>query len=129
MDMSKNYLERRVIKAGTDLCEHRVRVRGEPIRADDLRNLKVKTDSPILQGVYFALGTAFLVFGLWAQFKTGNMGISVMLLLIGTIHAGIGAYGKPRKISTLEDRIDLMDLTAEIVGNFVKNMDQKNEQK
>ena len=127
--MSSHYLERRIVKAGTGLCEQRVRVKGAPISAEDIRNLKVKTDSPVLMGVYFCLALGFFVVGLWAQFQTGNMGVSVMLLLIGTVHAAIGFYGKPRKVSTLEDKVDLMDLTAEIVGNFVRNSDQKQKGK
>ena len=127
--MGRHYLERRIIKAGTELCEQRVRVKGKPILADDIRNLKVKTDPPVLMGVYFALAIGFFVVGLWAQFQIGNMGVSVMLLLIGTVHAAIGIYGKPRKVSTLEEKIDLMDLTAEIVGIFVQNMDQKQKGK
>ena len=123
--MSKSYLEKRIIKAGMHLCEERVRVKGKPITAEDIRNLKVKTDSPVLQGVYFVLGAIFFVVGLWAQFTTGNMGVSVMLLLVGTIHVSIGVYGKPKKVSVIESKIDLMDLTAEIVGRFVKSADEK----
>jgi len=123
--MSKNYLERRVVKAGLELCEERLRVKGQPITADDLRNLLVKTDAPALMIIYFVLAAIFFVVGLWAQYETGNMGLSVMLLLVGTIHAGVGVYGKPRKVSTLEERIDLMDLTAEIVGDFVQKAERE----
>jgi len=107
------------------LCEERLRVKGQPITADDLRNLLVKTDAPALMIIYFVLAAIFFVVGLWAQYETGNMGLSVMLLLVGTIHAGVGVYGKPRKVSTLEERIDLMDLTAEIVGDFVQKAERE----
>ena len=121
--MSKTYIEKRVIQAGQELCVRRIGQKGTPITADDIRSLKVKTFSPILQVVYCVLGSLIFVLGLWVQFKSGNMAVSVGLVLVGFLNVAFGFNGRPRAISSIEG-LDLMALTAEIVSSFVDEQDK-----
>lgn len=117
--MSKAYIENRVIQAGKELCERRIGQKGTMITADDIRSLKVKTFSPIMQSIYVGLGIIIFVLGMWVQMERGNMAVSMGLVLVGFLNIAFGFNGRPRAVSSLEG-LDLMSLTAEIVSAFVE---------
>ncbi len=121
--MSRTFIEKRVIQAGKELRERRIGQKGTPITADDIRSLKVKTFSPTLQVVYCALGTLIFVLGMWVQFKSGNMAVSVGLVLVGFLNVVFGVNGSPKAVSSIKG-LDLMALTAEIVSSFVEEQDK-----
>ena len=124
--MAKTYIEKRVVEAGRELCERRIGQKGTPITADDIRSLSVKTFSPFLQWTYGILGSVIFVFGMWVQYTIGNMAVSMGLVLIGFMNVAFGIHGRPRPVSRI-DGLDLMALTAEIVGSFVEKQDSKSE--
>ena len=62
--MGKAYIENRVIQAGKELCERRIGQKATMITADDIRSLKVKTFSPVMQLIYIVLGVMIFVLGL-----------------------------------------------------------------
>lgn len=121
--MSKTYIEKRVIQAGKELCNRRIGQKGTPITADDVRSLKVKTFSPIVQVAYGVLGVFIFVLGLWVQSRTGNMAVSMGLVLVGFLNIVFGFNGRPRAVSRIAG-LDLMALTAEIVSAFVDERDK-----
>lgn len=121
--MSRTFIEKRVIQAGKELRERRIGQKGTLITADDIRSLKVKTFSPTLQAVYCVLGTVIFVLGLWVQFKSGNMAISVGLVLVGFLNVAYGFNGNPRAVSSIE-RLDLGALAEEIASSFVDEQDK-----
>ncbi len=124
--MAKSYIEKRVIKAGAQLCIERIERKGTPISADDIRGMKVRTFSPVLQAVYVMLGLALFVFGMWVQFESGNMALSMGLVLIGFLNVAYGVHGAPKPVSQIEG-LDLMDLTAEITRSFTESQDRARE--
>ena len=123
--MGRNYIEKRIIKAGIDLCDRRVEMKGTPITADDLKDIEVRTFSPVLQGFYIVVGLAFAVFGIWVQIETKSMIQSILPVLFGAGNVAFALHGRPRKVREMEGDLDLMDLTAEIVKRFVERMDSK----
>ncbi len=112
--MGKSYIEKRVIQAGVELCEQQINQKGTRITPDDIKTLKVKTFSPVMQGVYIALGVLLFVFGMWFQYMVGNMAVSMGLVLIGFLNAAYGIHGRPRQASAIPN-LNLVDLSAEIV--------------
>jgi hypothetical protein len=118
--MVKSCIENRVIKAGVELCQQRISQDGTQIEPDDIRTLKVKTFSPLLQGVYIALGALLFVFGMWFQYRVGNMAVSMGLVLIGFLNAIYGINGRPRQASEIPG-LDFADLTAEISRAIAKD--------
>lgn len=123
--MARNYIERRIIAAGIELSRRRIEHKGAPITADDLLDLKIKTFSPFLQGFYFLVGLAFVVFGIWVHTETRNMAYSLLPVLVGVGNCAYAAHGRPTKVRDLGPDVDLMDLSAEIVRRFVEEMDAK----
>ncbi len=121
--MGRSYIEKRIIKSGIELCEDRIRMKGTPIVADDLRSMTVRTMSPILQTIYVLLGLLIVVLGVWIHFEVKNMALAVMFLLVGSGNVGYAIHGRPKRAGDLGDEIDLMDLTAEIVKGFVEKSD------
>ncbi|MBD5780343.1 hypothetical protein IEN85_12650 [Pelagicoccus sp. NFK12] len=126
--MGRNYIEKRVIKAGIALCERRIDMKGTPITADDLKDIEVKTFSPVLQGFYIVVGLAFAVFGIWVQIETRSMIQSILPVLFGVGNVAFALHGRPRKVREMEGDLNLMDLTAEIVQRFVSKMDPKSKE-
>jgi hypothetical protein len=126
--MSHTYIEKRVLEAGKKLCELRIAQKGTLITADDIRSLKIKTFSPVLQYIYGTLGSLIFVLGLWVQATSGFMMISVGLVLAGFLNVVFGVYGRPRPISSIAG-LDLMGLTAEIVTSFVDEQEKRLEGK
>ena len=124
--MAKAYIEKRVIKAGTALCIERIERKGTPISAEDIKGLKVKTFSPVMQAIYGLIGLALFVFGMWVQFQTGNMAVSMGLVLIGFLNVAYGVHGAPKAASRI-DGLNLMDLTAEITRSFAESQDKARE--
>lgn len=108
------------------MCERRVELKGTLITADDLKDLKVRTFSPVLQWFYCFVGLSFIVFGIWVHIETRSMVQSFLPVLIGAGNCAFAAYGRPCKVRDMQG-IDLMDLSAEIVQRFVKKMDAKRE--
>lgn len=117
--MGRNFIEKRVISAGVALCERRIESKGTTISADDLRNIEVKTFSPVLQAFYCVVGVSFAVFGIWVQIETRSMLQSILPVLFGVGNCAFAIHGRPRKVRDMEGELDLMDLTAEIVKRFV----------
>ncbi|MDQ8184477.1 hypothetical protein [Pelagicoccus sp. SDUM812002] len=97
-------------------------MKGTPITADDLKDIEVKTFSPVLQGFYCLVGLAFAVFGIWVQIETRSMVQSILPVLFGVGNIAFALHGRPRKVREMEKELDLMDLTAEIVRRFVDKM-------
>ncbi len=127
--MGRTFIEKRIIRAGIALCKERIDRKGTPITADDLRNLKVKTFSPFLQGFYITVGVVFLVFGIWAQGEMRNMALSFPPVLIGFGNICFGVYGRPVKVADLGRDVDLMELSSEILRRFVEEMDASRERR
>lgn len=125
--MGKNYIERRIIKSGIELCEDHVRMKGSAITPDDLRAMNVRTLSPIVQSFYIIIGCVILAVALWVHSEVANMAIAVMLLLVGVGNIGYAIHGKPKPVGSLGDEISLVDLTADIVKAFVKKSDQSSK--
>ncbi len=119
-------MEKRVIKAGKELCNSRIGQKGTVITADDIRALKVKTFAPAVQITYISLGVILFVFGLWVQYTFGNMATSLGLVLIGFMNIAFGVQGRPKMVSQI-DGLDLMDITAEIVNSFVAEQESSRE--
>ncbi len=124
--MAKTFLEKRLISEGVKLCEQRIEQKGTPIAVDDIKALKVKTFSPVLQAVYAAIGTILFVFGIWFQFENGNMAVSMGLVMIGFLNIAYGVHGSPKPASRLGD-LNFADLTAEIIRVFTEKQDQSRE--
>ena len=122
--MGKAYIENRVIQAGKELCERRIGQKGTMITADDIRSLKVRTFSPVMQLIYIVLGVMIFVLGLWVQMTRGMMAISIGLVLVGFLNVAFGVNGRPRAVSRIGG-LDLMALTAEVVGAGVKEQGQE----
>lgn len=123
--MAKTYLEKRIVRAGTELCKRRIDQKGTPITAEDLKNLKVRTISPALQTVYTVIGLTFIVFGVWVHTELRNMAFSFVPVLAGFANIAFAAHGRPRKVEELSDQVDLMALSTDIVKRFVSEMDAK----
>lgn len=123
--MGRNYIEKRIVKSGIDLCKERIDQKGTPIRAEDLLSLKVRTISPVLQWFYILVGTVFVVFGIWTHTVTRNMAISFAPVLMGFANIAFAVHGRPRSVSELGKDVDLTELTADIVQRFVAEMDGK----
>lgn len=123
--MARNYLEKRIVKAGIDLCKRRIGQKGTPITADDLKELKVRTMSPVMQGLYALVGVFFLVFGIWAHTELRNMAISFAPVLMGVGNIAFAVHGRPSKVGDLGKDVDLMGLSTDIVKEFVEEMDAK----
>ncbi len=121
--MGRNFVEKRIIKAGIALCERRIEMKGTPITAGDLKDIEVKTFSPVLQTFYCIVGLAFAVFGIWVQVETRSMIQSILPVLFGVGNVAFALHGRPRKVRDMEKELDLMDLTAEIVKRFVDKME------
>ena len=112
--MARSYIEKRLIKAGVELCQQRISQKGTKIEPDDIKKLRIKTLPPALQGVYVVLGALLFVFGMWFQYMVGNMAISIGLVLIGFLNAAYGIHGRPKRASDISG-LDFVDLSAEIV--------------
>ncbi len=124
--MANPFIEKRLIKEGTKLCIRRIEQEGTMITPSDIKALKVKTFSPILQSVYAILGTILFVFGMWVQFSIGNMPVSMGLLLIGFLNIAYGIQGAPKPASGIEG-LDFTNLTAEITRSFTEQQDKSRE--
>ena len=98
-------------------------MKGTSITADDLRSLQVKTFSPAMQGFYVFVGLAFIVFGVWVHMETRSMALSFVPVLLGIGNIGFATHGRPKRVGDLGEDIPLMELTAEIVKQFVSEMD------
>ncbi len=120
--MAKTYIEKRLVRAGSELCNERIERKGTAITAEDIRKLKVKTFPPLLQGVYMVLGTMLFVFGMWVQSKIGNMAVSMGLVLIGFLNVVYGWHGRPKAAENLEG-LNFSDLTAKITRSFTSQQD------
>ncbi len=116
--MSKTYLYKRIIKAGLNLCQQRIRERGTPITAEDIRSLKINTLSPVGQATYTILGVLIFLIGIYVQLNIANMALSIALVFFGVGNLIFAFMGRVRLVSQLEDEIDLMSLTADIVARF-----------
>ncbi|MDQ8180063.1 hypothetical protein [Pelagicoccus sp. SDUM812005] len=123
--MGRNFIEKRIIKEGIALCERRIEMKGTPITADDLKDIEVKTFSPVLQAFYCVVGVSFAVFGIWVQIETRSMIQSILPVLFGVGNVAFALHGRPRKVREMEGELNLMDLTAEIVQRFVDKMEPK----
>lgn len=123
--MGRNFIEKRIISKGIDLCERRIGSKGTPITADDLKGIEVRTFSPFIMAFYIVVGLAFAVFGIWVQIETRSMIQSILPVLFGVGNCAFAIHGRPRKVRDMGSEIDLMDLTAEIVSRFVKKQDAK----
>ncbi|MBK1876431.1 hypothetical protein [Pelagicoccus mobilis] len=121
--MGRNFIEKRIISKGIELCERRIDSQGTPITADDLKNMEVRTFSPFIMIFYIIVGLAFAVFGIWVQIETRSMIQSILPVLFGVGNCAFAIHGRPRKVGDMSDEIDLMDLTAEIVKRFVAKQD------
>ncbi|WP_339382604.1 hypothetical protein [Pelagicoccus albus] len=100
-------------------------MKGTPIGAEDLRDIEVKTFSPVLQVFYIVVGLAFAVFGIWVHTQTRSTVHSFLPVLFGVANCAFALHGRPRKVRDMEEELDLMDLTAEITQKFVARMDAK----
>ena len=107
------------------LCERRMQVKGTTITADDIRALKVNTFPPALLWTYAVLGSLIFVSGVWVHLELRNMAPALMLVLVGFGNVAFAFYGRLRRVSDIEDKINLMEVTNEIVNAFVKKMDQR----
>lgn len=125
--MARNYIEKRIVKAGAELCKRRIDQKGTPITADDIRDLKVRTLSPVLQGFYTLVGLGFIVFGIWAHVVSRSMAVSFVPVLMGVANVAYGIYGNPRSVRNLGEDVDIMGLTTDIVQRFVGEMDAKRD--
>lgn len=125
--MGRNYIEKRVIKSGIDLCKERIDQKGTPITAADLLDMKVRTISPVLQWFYILVGSVFIVFGIWTHTVTRNMAISFAPVLMGFANVAYAVHGRPRSVSELSKDLDLTELSADIVQRFVAEMDEKRQ--
>lgn len=123
--MGRNFIEKRIISAGIALCERRIESKGTAVTADDLKDLEIKTFSIYLQVFYCVVGAAFAVFGIWVQIQTESMVQSILPVLFGVANCAYAIHGRPRKVRDMEGEIDLMDLTAEIVQQFVAKQEPK----
>jgi len=112
--MARSYIEKRLMKAGVELCQQRISEKGTKIEPDDIKKLRIKTFPPALQGVYVALGALLFVFGMWFQYMVGNMAVSMGLVLIGFLNAAYGIHGRPKQATDISG-LDFVDLSAEIV--------------
>ena len=112
--MARTYIEKRVIKAGAELCQKRISRKGMKIEPDDIKKFRIKTFSPALQVVYIVLGILLFVFGMWFQYMVGNMAVSMGLVVIGFLNAAYGINGRPKQAADI-DGLDFVDLSAEIV--------------
>lgn len=121
--MGRNFIEKRIIKAGIKLCERRIEMKGTTITADDLKDIEVSTFSPVLQVFYCIVGLSFAVFGIWVQIQTRSIIQSILPVLFGVGNVAFALHGRPRKVRDMEGELDLMDLTAEIVKRFVDKME------
>lgn len=121
--MGRNFIEKRIIAKGIELCERRIDAKGTPITAEDLNTLEVRTFSPVITVFYVIVGLAFTVFGIWVQIETQSMIQSILPVLFGVGNCAFALHGRPRKVRDMADEIDLMDLTAEIVKRFVEKQD------
>ncbi|MCH6258968.1 hypothetical protein MLD52_20600 [Puniceicoccaceae bacterium K14] len=122
--MGKEYIEKRIVKAGIRLSERRIELKGTPILAEDIRKMEVRTLAPALEVSYSLIGAVLMVLAIWFHFEIRNMAMSIVVLLIGFGNIAFVLHGKPKRVSEFEDEIDLMNLTAEIVDGFVKKMDK-----
>ncbi len=112
--MARSYIEKRVVKAGVELCQKRISRKGMKIEPDDIKKFRIKTFSPALQVVYIVLGILLFVFGMWFQYMVGNMAVSMGLVVIGFLNAAYGINGRPKQAADI-DGLDFVDLSAEIV--------------
>ncbi|MEC7906090.1 MAG: hypothetical protein VYC82_02595 [Verrucomicrobiota bacterium] len=112
--MARSYIEKRVIKAGVELCQKRISQKCTKIEPDDIKKLRIKTFPPALQVVYIVLGGLLFVFGMWFQYMVGNMAVSMGLVLIGFLNAAYGINGRPKQTTDIAG-LDFVDLSAEIV--------------
>ena len=112
--MARTYIEKRVIRAGVELCQKRISRKGMKIEPDDIKKFRIKTFSPALQVVYIVLGILLFVFGMWFQYMVGNMAVSMGLVVIGFLNAAYGINGRPKQAADI-DGLDFVDLSAEIV--------------
>ncbi len=118
-------LERRIIRAGIRLCKERVGRSGSVITADDLVQMRVRTFSPATRWFYIGVGALFIVAGVWIQMSLRNMAISFTPALVGMGNIAYGQWGRPRKVGDLLTRKQIMDLSTDIVQEFVAEMDAK----
>jgi len=125
--MAAKYIERRIVKAGLDLCERQLQSEGAAITADSIRSLKVNTLSPVIQGIYVAIGAALIAFALWVHFETRNMALSIVVLFLGVGHFILAGVGRPRLVGELEGQVNLMELTNQVVKEFVRSKDAELE--
>ncbi len=100
-------------------------MKGTTITADDLKDIEVKTFSPVLQGFYCLVGLSFAVFGIWVQIETRSIIQSILPVLFGVGNVAFALHGRPRKVRDMEAELDMMDLTTEIVRRFVDKTDPK----
>lgn len=125
----RTLLEKRVIKAGIRLCKERVSRSGSVITANDLLQMRVRTFSPGVQAFYIVIGVLFIVAGVWIHVALRNMAISFTPVLIGMANIAYGQWGKPRKVGELLGEKQIMDISADIVREFVAEMDAKRGEK
>ncbi len=124
--MANTFIEKRLVDEGVKLCEKRIDQIGTEITVDDIKSLKIKTFSPVLQSVYVGLGTLLFVFGIWFQFENGNMAVSMGLVMIGFLNVAYGIQGRPKPAVSLSG-LDYVELTAEIIRTFTEKQNQSRE--
>lgn len=124
--MGKTFIEKRLVNEGVKLCEQRIDQKGTEITVNDIKALKVKTFSPVLQSIYSFLGVILFVFGIWFQLENGNMAVSMGLVMIGFLNVAYGVHGRPKPAASLGG-LNFADLTAEITRDFAEKQDQARE--
>ena len=124
--MASTFIEKRLVNEGVKFCEERIDQKGTVITVDDIKSLKVRTFSPVLQSVYVILGALLFVFGIWFQFENGTMAVSLGLVMIGFLNVAYGIHGRPKPASSL-NALNYADLTAEITKAFIERDNQSRE--
>lgn len=123
--MDKPLMEQRIVSAGIALSRDRMERGGQPIRAEDLMRMKVKTFSLATQVMYATIGVGIVGIGIWMYFQTGIMVMAMVAVLLGIANVAYGVNGRPKPVAELGPDIDMTKLSSEIVGAFVKEMDAR----
>lgn len=123
--MDKPLMEKRIVSAGIALSRDRMERGGQPIRAEDLMRMKVKTFPLATQIVYSVVGLGIAGIGLWMYLQTGIMVMAMVAMLLGVANIAYGVNGRPQRVADLGMDIDMTRLSSEIVSAFVKEMDAR----
>lgn len=118
-DKYQQLIVRRAVKA----AKQKNRRTQDDLDLETLRNLKVATASPLSRVFFGGLGLILIGAMLSLQISDGFDWLLTLFGLIGLYFTVVAIRGRKKRISEIEDAIDILDAGGTLIEAIIENLD------